>query len=281
MVNTTTSVSVPSGAEGRVGSNRSCEKKITVWSRVQLPLHLDTCRNVLRIETMGGLRKWHVRNLPCTTVDDAVYSKSPPTTTPCPGRKSRPGFWRKAHGCNAEVLSMGEWWTIKQPWKGCAVVKPGEAGGMCLDATRRAQRPIDLRYHAIAPAGQGTCSIPRHNHLRVPGRGTIGPSVINGAVAFCASKPWETHESGMSGTCHAQLFLTWCIGATPSESQTKGLDALICKTIASEWLDPEVVKAVLSHKERIKSGARESSRLPLRSASLKLFNRTFATGWPF
>ena len=166
MVNTTTSDSVPSGAEGRVGSNRSCEKKITVWSRVQLPLHLDTCRNVLRIETMGGLRKWHVRNLPCTTVDDAVYSKSPPTTTPCPGRKSRPGFWRKAHGCNAEVLSMGEWWTIKQPWKGCAVVKPGEAGGMCLDATRRAQRPIDLRYHAIAPAGQGTCSIPRHNHLQ-------------------------------------------------------------------------------------------------------------------
>ena len=118
MVNTTTSDSVRSGAEGRVGSNRSCEKKITVWSRVQLPLHLDTCRNVLRIETMGGLRKWHVRNLPCTTVDDAVYSKSPPTTTPCPGRKSRPGFWRKAHGCNAEVLSMGEWWTIKQLWKG-------------------------------------------------------------------------------------------------------------------------------------------------------------------
>ena len=120
-----------------------------------------------------------------------------------------------------------------------------------------------------------------HDPFGVPGRGTIGPSTINGTVAFCASKPWETHESGMSGTCHAQLFLTWCIGATPSESQTKGLDALICKTIASEWLDPEVVKAVLSHKERIKSGARESSRLPLRSASLKLFNRTFATGWPF
>ncbi len=165
--------------------------------------------------------------------------------------------------------------------RGCAVVKPGEVGGMCLDAARRAQRPIDLRYHAIPPAGQGTCSIPRHNHLRVPGRGTIEPSVINGAVAFCASKSWETHESGMSGTCHAQLFLTWCIGATPSESQTKGLDDLICKTIAREWPDPEVVKAVLSHKERIKSGARESSRLPLRSASLKLFNRTFATGWPF
>ena len=50
--------------------------------------------------------------------------------------------------------------------RGCAAVKPGEAGGMCLDATRRAQRPIDLRYHAIAPAGQGTRSIPRHNHLR-------------------------------------------------------------------------------------------------------------------
>ena len=50
-----------------------------------------------------------------------------------------------------------------------------------------------------------------HDPFGVPGRGTIGPSTINGAVAFCESKPWETHESGMSGTCHAQLSITWCI----------------------------------------------------------------------
>jgi hypothetical protein len=62
--------------------------------------------------------------------------------------------------------TMGGWWTTKQPWKGCAVVKPGEVGGRCRDAAERAQRPIDLHYHAIAPPGQGTRSIPRHNHLR-------------------------------------------------------------------------------------------------------------------
>ena len=33
----------------------------------------------------------------------------------------------------------------------------------------------------------------------------------HGAVTFGASKRWEGHESGMSGICHAQLFMTRCI----------------------------------------------------------------------
>ena len=170
-----------------------------------------------------------------------VHQQQPPVPAGNPNGILAQSPWLHRRGA-----TMGEWCTTKQPWMGCAVVKPGEVGGRCLNGAERAQRPIDLHYHATAFAGQGTCSIPRHNHLRgcgalpthtrgnaadgaTPGFGaeplqgsrkgnhcpkvsTIEPSTISGTVTFCASKPWETHESGMSGTCHAQLFMTRCIG---------------------------------------------------------------------
>ncbi len=94
--------------------------------------------------------------------------------------------------------TMGGWWTTKQPWKGCAVVKPGEVGGRCRDAAERAQRPIDLHYHAIPPAGQGTRSIPRHNRLR-----------------GCGAPPTHTRGNAADG-------VTPGFGAEPLRGSVKG-----------------------------------------------------------
>ena len=143
-----------------------------------------------------------------------VHQQQPPVPAGNPNGILAQSPWLHRRGA-----TMGEWCTTKQPWMGCAVVKPGEVGGRCLNGAERAQLPIYLHYHATAFAGQGTCSIPRHNHLRGSRKGnhcpkvsTIEPSTISGAVMFYPAKPCEAHESGISGTCHAQLFMTRCIG---------------------------------------------------------------------
>ena len=233
---------------------------------------------------------------------------------------------------------MGEWWTTKQPCKGCAVVKPGEVGRRWLNGAERAPRPIDLHHHATAAAGQGTCSIPRHNHLRgcgappthtrgnaadgaTPGFGaeplrgsrkgnhcpkvsTIEPSTISGAAMFCASKPLDTHERGMSGTCHAQLFMTRSIknrglpriDMRCSENQTGGMKRpalLIMIALAGmvfvaislvDVIPPRSLTATRMHglKRRVMIYCQAHGELPPSLASLPAmegYNSSIRDGW--
>ena len=104
---------------------------------------------------------------------------------------------------------------------------------MCLDMAERAEHPIDLHYHPIAPAGQGTRSIPRHNHLRgcgAPPTLTRG-NAVDGVTPGFGAEPLQGSRKGDHWTISYKPSCGVLRIETMGDSRERHVRNLPCATV--------------------------------------------------